>query len=188
MKGLTVSILLLVCFNAAGAEMSATEQAEAREDIQKSARSVLDDLYQVSPEARQSIANAAGYAVFRNFGMKIFVMGGGKGSGLAVNNRSGEKVYMKMLEMQAGLGFGAKKFNLVWVFEDAQDLNSFTNSGWELGGQATLAAESDSTGGASFAGAMSVKPGVWLYQITEAGLAAELTAKGTKYFKDDELN
>ena len=27
---------------------------------------------------------------------------------------------------------------------------------------------------------MSVSPGVWVYQLTDDGLAAELTAKGTK--------
>lgn len=35
---------------------------------------------------------------------------------------------------------------------------------------------------------MSVSPGVWLYQLTEDGLALELTANGTKYYRDDELN
>jgi hypothetical protein len=29
---------------------------------------------------------------------------------------------------------------------------------------------------------------VWLYQLTDEGLAAELTAKETKYYKDDDLN
>jgi hypothetical protein len=35
---------------------------------------------------------------------------------------------------------------------------------------------------------MSISPGVWLYQLTDDGLAAELIAKGTKYYKDDNLN
>lgn len=30
--------------------------------------------------------------------------------------------------------------------------------------------------------------GVWLYQLTDDGLAPELTAKGTKYYQNDELN
>ncbi len=30
--------------------------------------------------------------------------------------------------------------------------------------------------------------GVWLYQLTDDGLAVELTAKGTKYYRDDDLN
>ena len=38
------------------------------------------------------------------------------------------------------------------------------------------------------AGALAIAPGVYLYQITDTGLALELTVKGTKYYKDDELN
>jgi hypothetical protein len=42
--------------------------------------------------------------------------------------------------------------------------------------------------GAWATGAKSISPGVWLYQLTDDGLALELTAKGTKYYKDEELN
>jgi lipid-binding SYLF domain-containing protein len=94
---------------------------------------------------------------------------------------------MKMVEVQAGLGFGIKKFRLVWVFETQSAFDKFVNSGWELGGQATAAAQVSGQG-AWAAGAMSVSPGVWLYQLTDNGLALELTAKGTKYYKDDALN
>ena len=37
-------------------------------------------------------------------------------------------------------------------------------------------------------GAVSVSPGVWLYQVSGDSLALELTAKGTKYYKDSALN
>jgi lipid-binding SYLF domain-containing protein len=94
---------------------------------------------------------------------------------------------MDMLELQAGLGVGVKKFSLVWAFETPKALATFMNSGWELGGQTSAAAKAGGKGG-SFQGAIAVAPGVWLYQLTEAGLALELTAKGTKYYKDDDLN
>lgn len=55
------------------------------------------------------------------------------------------------------------------------------------GGGSGAAAQASSQG-AAFAGAMSVAPGVWLYQLTDDGLALELTAKGTKYYKDGDLN
>jgi hypothetical protein len=29
---------------------------------------------------------------------------------------------------------------------------------------------------------------VWMYQMPEKGLSVELTGKGTKYYKDDDLN
>ena len=94
---------------------------------------------------------------------------------------------MKMVEIQAGLGLGVKKFRLVWVFENYKDLDAFINSGWELGGQTSAAAKLGDQGDA-FAGAMSVSPGIWLYQLTDDGLALELTGKGTKYYKNDDLN
>jgi lipid-binding SYLF domain-containing protein len=94
---------------------------------------------------------------------------------------------MRMAEIQAGLGFGVKKFRLVWVFETDKALNDFVNSGWELSGQATAAAKLGDKGSA-YQGAVSVAPGVWLYQLTSDGLALELTAKGTKYYKDSDLN
>jgi lipid-binding SYLF domain-containing protein len=104
-----------------------------------------------------------------------------------VNNATKKRTYMKMVEIQAGLGIGVKKFRLVWVFEHQKDLDDFVESGWELGGQTTAAAQVSGEG-ESFQGAMSVSPGIWLYQLTDDGLALELTAKGTKYYRDSDLN
>ncbi len=160
---------------------------EKQADVRKMTQDTLNRLYKAQPGARKSVEGAAGYAVFSNFGMKIFVAGGGSGSGLAVDNKAKKETFMKMVEIQAGLGIGIKKFRLVWVFENTSDLNQFINSGYELGGQATAAAKTGQKGEA-FAGAMAVKPGVWLYQLTDDGLALELTAKGTKYYKDSDLN
>jgi len=171
----------------ASAAASAKQKEQARADVQKMARETLERLYRAQPAAKASVAKSAGYAVFSNFGMKIFVAGGGKGEGVAVDNKTRKATYMKMVEVQAGLGFGAKKFRLVWVFDSQKDFNNFVNSGYEFGGQASAAAKKGSQGSA-YAGAVSVSPGVWLYQITEEGLAAEITAKGTKYYKNDELN
>ncbi|MGA7568960.1 MAG: hypothetical protein WBW53_23100, partial [Terriglobales bacterium] len=65
--------------------------------------------------------------------------------------------------------------------------NSFVNSGWQFGGQATAAATTG-TKGAAMEGAASVSDGVWMYQLTDKGIALEITLKSTKYFKDDDLN
>src|SRR5580765_2882399 len=107
-----VTSVLLVP-NAALAASKEEKQAEAR----KIADQTLQRLYKVQPAARAKIEKSAGYAVFSNFGMKILVAGGGKGQGLAVDNKTRQETFMKMVEMQAGLGFGAKKFRLIWVFD-----------------------------------------------------------------------
>jgi lipid-binding SYLF domain-containing protein len=172
----------------AESEEKNNEQIDQKKaDIRKMADETLARLYKAQPSAKQAVANAAGYAVFSNFGMKIFFAGGGSGKGVAVDNKTKKETFMKMVELQAGLGLGVKKFRLVWVFEKHSLLNSFINSGWEFGGQTTAAAQASGQGGA-FAGAMSISPGIWLYQLTDDGLALELTAKGTKYYKDGALN
>ena len=162
-------------------------KAESRAELDKVAQQALAELYKAQPSARKAVESAAGYAAFSNFGMKILLAGGGSGKGVAVNNKTKAKTYMRMAEIQAGLGFGVKKFRLVWVFETDKALNDFVNSGWELGAQATAAAKLGDKGSA-YQGAVSVAPGVWLYQLTGDGLALELTAKGTKYYKDGDLN
>jgi hypothetical protein len=60
--------------------------------------------------------------------------------------------------------------------------DSFVNYGWQFGGQSTVAAKSGDKGG-SIAGAVSVLDGVWMYQLTDKGLAADISAGGTKYYK-----
>ena len=178
----TLVVLLGASSFAFGAD-KAKDQAEVR----KAAEDALAAVYKAAPSARKAVESAAGYAAFSNFGMKILVAGGGSGKGVAVNNKTKAVTYMKMAELQAGLGFGVKKFQVVWVFETEAALNNFVNSGWEFGGQATAAAKAEDKGSA-YQGAVAVSPGVWIYQVTEKGLALELTAKGTKYYKDDDLN
>ena len=169
-----------------GAKKEPTK-AQKQAEIRKTANETLNRLYKLQPTSKGVIEKAAGYAVFSNFGMKIFFAGGGSGKGIAVNNATKKETFMKMLEVQAGLGMGVKKFRLVWLFETQEALGSFIDSGWELGSQATASAQYDDKG-AGLAGAVAISKGVWLYQITDDGLALELTAKGTKYYKDGDLN
>jgi lipid-binding SYLF domain-containing protein len=175
--------ILLIAAVPALAKTKEQKQAEVR----NKAHETLAKLYTVRPSAKAAIKAAAGYAAFSNFGMKILLAGGGKGQGIAFDNATKKFTYMKMLELQAGLGMGVKKFRTIFVFETKDALDHFVNSGWEFGGQATAAAKSDTKGG-SYQGAVQVMPGVWMYQLTDKGLALELTGKGTKYYKDDALN
>jgi lipid-binding SYLF domain-containing protein len=169
------------------AAWAAKDVSKERAEVRKAADSALAAVYKAQPSARAAVESAAGYAAFSNFGMKVLIAGSGTGKGVAVNNKTKAVTYMKMAEVQAGVGFGVKKFSLVWVFETPQALDKFINSGWELGGQATASARTGDKG-AAYQGAVSVSPGVWLYQVSGDSLALELTAKGTKYYKDEDLN
>jgi lipid-binding SYLF domain-containing protein len=190
-KVLFVAVAVILALNVStdayalfGKKKTEAEKQEAikqeKADIRRMVQETLDRLYKLQPGAKTAIERSAGYAVFSNFGMKIFFAGGGSGKGIVFDKEN-------KVEAQAGLGLGVKKFSLIWVFMNHKDVDEFINSGWEFGGQATAAAKLDDKGEA-FSGAMSVSPGIWLYQLTDEGIALELTGKGTKYYKDKDLN
>ena len=182
---LMMTVFALILMIAAPSPAKTKEQK--RSEVRTTAEQTLARLYKARPSAKAAIHAAAGYAAFSNFGMKILIAGGGKGKGIAFDNATKKATYMKMVEVQAGLGMGVKKFRTIFVFETKDAMNHFVNNGWEFGGQATAAAKTGDKGGA-YQGATAVMPGVWMYQLTDKGLALELTGKGTKYYKDDDLN
>jgi lipid-binding SYLF domain-containing protein len=170
--------------NPFSSEKTANEQ---RQDILKKSDDTLKALYQAQPKAKELIAKSVGYATFSNFGMKILIAGGGTGTGVVINKASKKPIFMNMAEIQAGLGLGIKSFQNIFVFQTQAALNDFVNSGWTFGGQVTAAAKYENSGNA-YQDATVVAPGVLMYQLTDSGLAAEITGKGTKYYKDSDLN
>jgi lipid-binding SYLF domain-containing protein len=180
-----VGLLALILLVAVPCVADTKTQKQA--EIRKQSQQALAKLYAARPSSKAAIKGAAGYATFHNFGVKILFAGGGKGHGMAVDNATQKITYMKMLEVQAGLGVGAKKFHTIFVFETKDAMDHFVDNGWEFGGEATAAATAGEKG-AAYQGAVSVMPGVWMYQLTDEGVALELAGKGTKYYKDDDLN
>ena len=162
---------------------SAADVAKEREQVRKEVRDSLARLYQIAPGARKAVEQAAGYAVFSTFGVKVLVAGGTSGKGLAFEHRTRHETFMRMVQVQGGLGFGINQNRLIFVFSTPEALKNFINQGWEFGAQANVSAMAQGEGG-MFTGAAAISPGVYLYQITENGLSATLTVAGTKFFKD----
>ena len=190
MKKLLGLIALTLCLTGGAAHAQATDESAliaGRNETREMAHDALSTLYEIQPSARSVIEHAAGYGVFSTFGIKILFGGGSNGKGVVVNNRTHRQTFMKMVGVQAGLGFGIKKDRMIFVFETESALRNFVNQGWEFGASGSLAATADKQG-AMFAGAASVSPGVFVYQITDAGLTAQTSVSGTKFYKDDALN
>jgi lipid-binding SYLF domain-containing protein len=166
---------------------SKSEKNTERDSVRTLTAQSLTQLYQNEPAAKGAVANAAGYAVFSDFGFKIMVMGGAGGKGMAVNNATKQETFMKMAEFQPGLGLGAEKYRLVLIFWNSAAFNEFVTSGWELGGNA-MAAAKDNSGGGGAAGAVTFSHGVKLYQLSDTGAIVGVSLTAAKYYKDDELN
>jgi lipid-binding SYLF domain-containing protein len=169
-------LIVLVCLVAvvAMADDDAAKKEKERKEIRQMSQDTLTRLYKAQPSAKAAVEKGYGYAVFSNTGIKILFGGSGNGSGLAVNNQTKSQTFMKMFEIQAGLGMGVKKFKVIFVFENQKVFDDFINSGWEFGGQTSAAAKTSPDKGGSMQGAASVSEGVWMYQLTDKGLALEI--------------
>jgi len=182
-----LAVLLAIVFLGGCRSPQGGTVSEKRAAVQKMRTDTLESLYKIQPAAVDRLKAAAGYAVFSNIGTNVLLLSTGSGYGIARDNKSGVETYMKMRSLGVGLGVGVKDFRGVFMFSDQAVLSNFIEKGWEAGAQADAAAKTSEKGAAT-GSAISVAPGVSLYQITEKGLALQATIQGTKYSKDDELN
>jgi len=185
------SILVLALLSAAlSLAQEKTEQqknAEKKQKIRTMSAQTLQELYKLQPTSQAAIQKAAGYAVFKETGTHILLLSTAHGAGVAVNSKTKQETFMKMISGGGGLGLGVKDYRVIFVFENEGALDQFLNSGWSGSAQADAAAKKGESGGA-YSGALEVSPGVWVYQFTKNGLALQLTLQGTKYYKNDDLN
>ena len=161
---------------------------EERAELQEKREWTLEKLYEEIPSAQYAVENSYGYAVLNNTGVKVLLFGSAHGRGMAVNNVTGEEVFMRMKEGEVGLGIGAKEYALIFIIETPEAWEGFVrSSGWKVSGSATAAAN-DGVSGDSLEGAVMAADGIWVYQLTTKGLALELSIKGTRIYPDKNLN
>jgi len=171
---------------AACASMGSGTTAQKQQEILSMKSEVLTQLFSSKPDTRAQVESAPGYAVFSNANINLFVLAVGTGYGLVKNMRTGQHTYMNMAEGGVGLGLGVKDYSIVMVFHTTDAMNHFINSGWTFGGNADAAAKA-SNKGASIEGEVYYGD-VTVYTLTKSGLALQATLKGTRFWKDKELN
>ena len=183
MAAFFLCLMSVTTFAATSQEKINKERAE----INELATKALKNLYDKVPSSERVINNCYAYATLSNTGMKLGIFGDAHGRGLAVNNVTGEKVYIRMKEMGIGIGLGVKEYDLIFVIANEKAWNSFISGDIKLGGSAEAAA-SDGKTGESIEGASIAANGIWVYQMTKKGLALEASIKGTKIYADKKLN
>ena len=190
---LMVMTLLCLMTNvvwAADADKAAKEQVKIgkeRAEIEELSHKALANLYDKIPASERVIRNCYAYATLSNTGMKLGWLGDAHGRGLAINNETGEKVYMRMKEVGIGLGLGIKEYDLIFVIGTEKAWKSFISGDIKFASSADAAA-SDGKAGGAVDGATFAAEGIWVYQMTTKGLALEASIKGTKIYADKKLN
>lgn len=179
----TLSMLIVLSACATTGSGSADDK---RASVAEMRQNVLSEIYQQKPDVRRQVESAPGYGVFSNASLNLLIASFGGGYGIVRDNQTGTDTYMNMGEVGVGLGVGVKDFRALMVFHSNDALNYFVNKGWTFGAQADAAVKSSDKGGA--VGGEAVVNNISVYQITKSGIALQATIKGTKFWKNRELN
>ena len=182
----TIGALLSLTLLTAGLATAKDSPDQQREKIRKMATATLTELYKLQPASKAAVQQSAGYAVFNNMGTHLLLLSTARGAGVAINSKTRQDTFMKMVSAGAGVGIGVKDYRVIFIFETEAALAKFLDSGWAGSAQADAAAKAKESG-AAYSGAAMVAPGVWVYQITKNGLALQLTLQGMKYSKNKDL-
>ena len=150
--------------------------------IDETAKESLDEVFKASEHAKSLYDNSYGWAAFDNLKIAWGFSGGG-GNGVAVNKKTGARTYMKVGTVGVGLGLGAQKYQVVFLFQDEQTFSNFVDKGWQADATAQATA-----GTAGVGGQTGFVNGIAIYQITDKGLMASADIAGTKYWKNKKLN
>lgn len=186
MKKLLTALTVLLCLVTASTVFAATP-AEQRAQINALHDKTLKNLYARYPHAQRVINECYAYATLSNTGIKIGIFGDAHGRGIAINNQTGERVYLRLQELSAGIGLGAEEYDLVFLINTREAWDNFIAGKIRFGASADAAA-SDGVSGGAIDGAEYAAPGVWVFQMTTKGVAVEATINGIKIYADKKLN
>ena len=160
---------------------------EQRAELNEMSRQVLARMYQKYPSAERAMQSVYAYCTISASSVKWGFWGDDHGRGVAVNQQTGQRIYVKMQELSLGLNFGAKEYDLLFVILNKEAWDRFISGNIKFGTEASAQAY-DGVTGDTFADATIVANGVWVYQLDKKGLAVELTFKGAKISPYKTLN
>ena len=166
--------------------MGSGSKKEKQQTILQMKDTVLTELFATKPDTRQQLNAAPGYAVFSNANVNVIFVAASTGYGVVKNADTNKHTFMNMAEAGVGLGLGVKDYRIVMIFHTEAAMNDFVENGWTFGGNADAAAKA-SNKGASIEGE-AYYGDITVYTFTKSGLALQATVKGTKFWKDPELN
>ncbi len=187
---MTLMLVLALAAPASGVVVLAQEQGDwksmeneskrmkIKETAEESFKTVMDN----NPKAKELWDQSYGWAAFDNLKLAFGFSGGG-GNGVAVNKETGEHTFMKMGTVGVGLGLGANKYQVLFLFQDEQTFRNFVDKGWQAdAGASAVAGTAGAEVKTGFVNGMAV------YQITDKGLMAAADVAGTKYWQNKKLN
>ena len=180
-------VLFLLVLMTASTVFAKKSPEEVRAKLDSMSEQVLERMYQKYPSSEEAVKDAYAYCTISASGVKWGIMGDDHGRGVAINNQTEERIYVKMKEVSLGINFGAKEYDLLFIIENEESWNRFISGNIKFGTEASAQA-SDGVSGGTLADAKIIAKGVWVYQLDKKGLAVELSFKGARITPFRTLN
>ena len=182
MRALALGLVLALGGGHPALAQSNAQKAEALTPEEKEAeRSARLKLYKITPEARQEVEQAAGYAVFDITAIYAILFVGQKGKGVMIDNATKKPTFMLSVRAGTGPGVGKQRLYQVFVFKSKEAMSQFTLAGG-LGGDLSATVSTGKDGMVR-----SFNPTISVYQVPESGLAVQASWGGTVYSVDSQL-
>jgi lipid-binding SYLF domain-containing protein len=153
-------------------------QQEQVQTIEQLVAKTLVDLERQNPQTKDELSSSVGYVVMSNKITKIPFFGAGVGYGVAIDNKTQEKTYLRMSRFDFGAGWGARSVRPVLIFRDETKFHQFVDGTFEATFGAEASAKVGETGAAGGAGGGNregADKGFSTYLITDAGVSATLS-------------
>lgn len=181
-------IFLTLIFVFSTQAITFAESAEqTRAKLDKMSVEVLQKMYAKYPDAERAVRNSYAYCTISSSSVNWGFLGSDRGRGLAYNQETGKKIYVKMSEVKLGLSVGAKEYDLLFIIQNQAAWDKFISGNIKFGSEVSAQA-SDGVTGDTFANATVIANGVWVYQLDKKGLAVELSFKGARITPYKTLN
>jgi len=153
-------------------------QAESAQEMQRSARQALQELYRTTPGAAAIGEKAAGILVFPEIIKGGFVVAAQYGNGVLFK-RGAVAGYYNTSSASFGFQAGVQKFGYALFFMTDEDLKYLSASdGWEIGALPSLTIVD--TGLARSLSTTTLQKGMYAFFFSQKGLMGGLSLQGTK--------
>jgi len=149
MKTITILLTMILLLFSGCAKLSVDEKNVARAEVDKMAQTTIEKLLKDNPSIQAELDRCVGYAVINWKVTKVPVFGAGGGSGVIVDKRNNERVYIDVSRFDIGGGWGARSYkNLVIAF-DEEIVDDAKDGDFKFEAGAEVSAGTAATGGGS---------------------------------------
>jgi len=182
LSALLVFFAVAVCVCACSGKKGPTISEPSQVKLVEKARKSLDELYSISPKAKELRSHAAGILVFPGVIKAGLIVGGSGGNGVLFSPGGHVLGYYNLAAVSYGLQFGAESFSEAMFLVTPESLTYLDHSsGWSIGAGPNVVVVDAGMG--KDLSSTTLRSDVYAFIYGQKGLMAAIGLNGQKITK-----